>query len=567
MRFAAKSLDVRGAVHSSFGWMTLSFNYLGAVSPDASSPVDDLECIEIVQPNANVKSSDSAQTKAYTGKVVKGVLYDGVYLAPSYYVDAVYNTPTTPDRPHTDTLQIEGVGIEAPGVKINDSVFFGSNNTALIIGGVANIAFDHSLIVGAGKQTLRYPYLAGGAGYPGAINGEGSKGAIQGSGGGNIDSKDSIFIGSLAPQWDEVSNTKVSIQNKVAANGSFTYDSSLMSWDVDDLNAASPVPTTSYLAGIWNDFAAPTNPTTPTVDTTAPTVSITSPATGTTVGNSVTLTASANDNVAVTKVSFWSGTTKLGDAVKQANGSWSSTVDTTAYPAGNYPVTAKAEDAAGNTKTSTAITLAISHTTVPTPTPTPVVDTTAPNVSVTSPTTGTTVNDSVTLTASATDNVGVTDVSFWSGTTKLADAVKQTNGSWRAIIDIADYSEGDYPVTAKAEDAAGNTKTSTAITLTISHVVIDTTAPNVSITSPTTGATVGNSVTLTATATDNVAVTGVSFWSGTTKLGDAVKQTNGTWRLVASTTAYPNGTYPITAKAEDAAGNTKTSTAINVKIS
>jgi len=550
LRFNARALDVRGAVHSSFGWMTLSYNYLGAVSPSATSPVDDLEFIEVVEPNSVVKSSDSGQTKAYAGKVVKDVVYEGSYFAPSYYVDAVYNTPTTPDRPHTDTLQIEGAGIEAPGIRITDTVFFGSNNTAVIIGGVANINFDHSLIVGAGKQTLRYPYMVGGAGYAGAINGPGSLSAIQGTGGGNIDANDSIFIGSLAPKWDTVSNTRINVTGKTATTGSFTVDPSLVSWTTTDLDAVSPAPTPAYLASIWNVSS--------TADTVAPTVSLTPP-TGS-VNATATLTAAASDNVGVTGVSYYVGGNKVSDATKNTTGAWIGTIDTTNYSNGTYAVTAEAIDAAGNTTVSAAVNLVVNH---------PVAaDTIAPNVLITSPVAGTTVNNTVTLTASATDNVAVTKVTYYAAGTKVGDAVKNASGIWVSTVDTTAYPAGTYAVTAKAEDAAGNITTSAAISLTVSHTVTppapDTTAPVVSISSPTSGTTVGNSATLIAAASDNVAVTSVSFWSGTTKIGDAVKQTNGSWKLVASTASYPEGTYPITAKAEDAAGNTKTSTVINL---
>ncbi|QHF21232.1 hypothetical protein GTU71_10585 [Rathayibacter sp. VKM Ac-2762] len=93
----------------------------------------------------------------------------------------------------------------------------------------------------------------------------------------------------------------------------------------------------------------------------------------------------------------------------------------------------------------------------------------------------------------------------------------------------------------------------------------DTTAPSVVITSPTTGTTVGSSVTFVASSTDDVATTRVSFWSGSTRLGDATRASNGTWRLTVSTSAYPSGTFSITARAFDAAGNEGRSTAISIR--
>lgn len=112
-------------------------------------------------------------------------------------------------------------------------------------------------------------------------------------------------------------------------------------------------------ATTWSAWGLPLGGTTPppTTDTTAPTVRITSPATGTTVGSSVTFVAASSDNVATTRVSFWSGSTKLGDATKATDGSWRLTVATSSYPAGTYSITARAFDAAGNEGRSAAISI------------------------------------------------------------------------------------------------------------------------------------------------------------------------------------------------------------------
>ncbi|MGC5225250.1 S8 family peptidase [Micromonospora sp. DT81.3] len=94
----------------------------------------------------------------------------------------------------------------------------------------------------------------------------------------------------------------------------------------------------------------------------------------------------------------------------------------------------------------------------------------------------------------------------------------------------------------------------------------DTQAPTASITAPVSGATVSGPSTVIVAATDNVAVTAVSIWSGTGKLFNLVRQSDGTWRATLSSTNYPNGTYPIVAKATDAAGNTGTSATVTIQI-
>ena len=51
-----------------------------------------------------------------------------------------------------------------------------------------------------------------------------------------------------------------------------------------------------------------------------------------------------------------------------------------------------------------------------------------------------------------------------------------------------------------------------------------------------------------------------------TKLGDGVKQTDGTWALTANSKSWPNATYVVVAKATDAAGNVGSSASITLVI-
>jgi hypothetical protein len=100
-------------------------------------------------------------------------------------------------------------------------------------------------------------------------------------------------------------------------------------------------------------------------------------------------------------------------------------------------------------------------------TPTPPADTVAPVVSLTSPVSGATVSGLVTVKAQASDNVGVTAVSFWAGTLLLGDATRQADGTWAAPLDSRKYANMQVSVQAKAVDAAGNKATSAGTTLRI----------------------------------------------------------------------------------------------------
>ncbi|MCY3414172.1 MAG: S8 family serine peptidase [Candidatus Heimdallarchaeota archaeon] len=85
-------------------------------------------------------------------------------------------------------------------------------------------------------------------------------------------------------------------------------------------------------------------------DTTAPTVTITSPSNGATVSDTVTVSASASDNVAVDRVEFSvDGQLKSTDYTSPYSFSW----DTTLYSDASHSVTAEAFDAAGNSASDT----------------------------------------------------------------------------------------------------------------------------------------------------------------------------------------------------------------------
>jgi hypothetical protein len=83
----------------------------------------------------------------------------------------------------------------------------------------------------------------------------------------------------------------------------------------------------------------------------------------------------------------------------------------------------------------------------------------------------------------------------------------------------------------------------------------DAVRPSVSVTSPGAGASVSGVVTLRARATDNVGVTGASFWVDSYRVGIAARQPDGSWAASVDSRKYPNSQVTLRAKAVDAAGN------------
>jgi len=104
--------------------------------------------------------------------------------------------------------------------------------------------------------------------------------------------------------------------------------------------------------------------------------------------------------------------------------------------------------------------------------------------------------------------------------------------------------------------------TSSAATLT---VTADTTPPTVSITSPTSGSTVSGTITVTASASDNVAVSSVQLQVDGTNVGAA--DTSSPYNFSLNTTTLSNGSHELTAVAVDTSGNHATSIAIPVTVS
>jgi hypothetical protein len=94
---------------------------------------------------------------------------------------------------------------------------------------------------------------------------------------------------------------------------------------------------------------------------------------------------------------------------------------------------------------------------------------------------------------------------------------------------------------------------------------IDSTPPSISFTTPTTGSILsGSSISLSASASDNVAVTGVQF-----KLDGAnlqAEDTTSPYSISWDSTSTTDGTHVLTATARDGAGNTITSSTVTVTI-
>ncbi|RKH14789.1 esterase [Corallococcus sp. CA053C] len=191
-------------------------------------------------------------------------------------------------------------------------------------------------------------------------------------------------------------------------------------------------------------------------------------------------------------------------------------------------------------------------------------DSVAPTVSLTAPGNGSTVSGAVQVTATAADNVGVSRVEFF-----IDNALAGTDPAapYAFTWNSATAANGIHALVARAYDAAGNTATSSTVTVTVTGGTSDTTAPTVSFTAPTAGATVSGAVTLAANATDDRGVTKVEFLVDGAVVGQgAAAAQAGRFELSWDTTAYATGTHTLQARAYDAAGNSAVSASVLVTV-
>ena len=159
----------------------------------------------------------------------------------------------------------------------------------------------------------------------------------------------------------------------------------------------------------------------------------------------ITFSATASDDIGVTKVEFY-----VDDKLKGADeiAPYSMTLDSKTLSNDTpYVLVAKAYDASGKVGTSTPVSFSVNNDNV---------DDKLPVISVSeSGTSGT-----ITFSATATDNVGVTKVEFYvDNTLKGTD----TTSPYSMILDSLSLIDGNYTLVGKAYDAAGNIGISTSV--------------------------------------------------------------------------------------------------------
>ncbi len=177
-------------------------------------------------------------------------------------------------------------------------------------------------------------------------------------------------------------------------------------------------------------------------------------------------------------------------------------------------------------------------------------DTTKPTVTLVPVTTPVTTAGNVTITATATDNVAIRQVDFYDNGT-LVKSVTAAPYTTTVTYSAADNGT-THTIKAVAVDTSGQSaESSQPITISI-PVAPDTTKPTVTLAPITTPVTTAGNVTITATATDNVAIRQVDFYDN----GTLVKSvTAAPYTTTVTYSAADNGTtHTIKAVAVDTSG-------------
>ncbi|UCC68083.1 MAG: S8 family serine peptidase, partial [Armatimonadota bacterium] len=185
----------------------------------------------------------------------------------------------------------------------------------------------------------------------------------------------------------------------------------------------------------------------------------------------------------------------------------------------------------------------------------PADDIVGPTVSVSSPAWGEVVCDTVLVSASAIDNVGVIEVQLYLDDRLLGwDTVAPYSWSW----DTEGDRDGEHTLIAVACDAAGNSGESSPIT-----VVVDNGPPAAEVVSPAFGSVVAETVRVEALASDLVGVGRVDFYLDGQKKKEAfVPPYVWDW----DTKGDANGRHAIVARAVDGAGNACDSQPVEVTV-
>ncbi len=277
---------------------------------------------------------------------------------------------------------------------------------------------------------------------------------------------------------------------------------------------------------------------------TPPNVIVTAPGSSTPVAGLIMLSAEAGDAMSVTGVQFKVDGQNVGE--EDVVAPYSVPFDTTLITDGSHTVTAVARNSLGLTSESDPVTFLVNN-----------APASVPVVAVTAPAAYSMVSGTTTMTASASDENGITSLQFKVNGQNFGSALTETpfSLSWDTIA----LADGTYTITAEARNAAGLTSESDPATVTVYNPV----APTVSMTSPQASSIISGVVTVTAVAEGKSGIASVQF-----KLDDVLLATDTTapYEYSWDTSTASNGVHSLSVTATNNDGLQAESSAVSVTV-
>jgi hypothetical protein len=287
-----------------------------------------------------------------------------------------------------------------------------------------------------------------------------------------------------------------------------------------------------------------------TVDNDNPLVSIVAPVVGEYLQGTYTFKVSASDSIGITNVYITINGIDYTAGYNSASGFWEVTVDTLTISDGTYGITATAEDGIpSHTQTTTPFNFNI--------------DNNAPVLSINAPWQGALVSGSVVLIdATATDvaDLGLT-VQYRIDSGAWIDLTGSEILGWTDSWDTTLVSNGVHTVSFRAFDTIGHVVTDSVT------VTVDNDNPAVSVVAPLLGEFIQGTYTFRVTATDIVGLTNVYITINGQDYTAGYNSASGFWEVVMDSETIADGTYSISATAEDGIpGHEQTSTPLEFNI-
>jgi hypothetical protein len=282
-------------------------------------------------------------------------------------------------------------------------------------------------------------------------------------------------------------------------------------------------------------------------DTIAPTISGVS---ASSIGTTSATIVWSTDEPATSRVEYGT-TTGYGASANGSGYVTSHSLALSGLSAGTlYHFKVSSTDSAGNTRSSADFTFT-----------TAAPDTTPPTISSVSSSSITARSARITWTTDEPATAGVdygTSTAYGLSTNRTSLATSHT-------MSLQNLTPGAlYNYRVRSADNAGNVRTS--VNFTFTTPAADTVPPTVTLSAPSSGATLTGQATLTASASDTGSgVTQVRFYANSVLLGSATGA-GGSYSFVWNTSSSANGSYQIYAIARDADGNEATSATVGVSV-